>query len=118
MRGSIRGRWTHSESTGAGQYGISLGVASGQYVTAEQDGGGAVNADRSDIGAWEMFVLTDLNGGSLVSGDEVTISTGTGHYFHAANGGGSTLDATATTAGVTEHFRIQRLNGGRRNDQE
>jgi hypothetical protein len=36
---------------------ISLMVANGNYVVAEQGGGGVVNANRTAVGAWEGFTL-------------------------------------------------------------
>lgn len=61
--------------------------------------------------AWETFSLDDTNGGTLDSGDSVTIRTGGGQYFKARNGGGSTLTATATTPLGWETFKIVKAAG-------
>src|SRR3989344_3161206 len=93
-------------------YKINLQADNCQYVVAEGNGGGAVNANRDQAWAWETFTVTDLNGGQLVSGDKVGISTETNYYFRAVSGGGSTLDATSRSFGSSETFTILRSGGG------
>lgn len=53
---------------------------SGHYLVAEDNGGGAWNADRTSAGEWETFQLIDLNGGHLQDGDEVALRTLDGYY--------------------------------------
>lgn len=93
---------------------ISLQASSGQYLTAELNGGGAVSANRNAVGEWETFQLTgNNNGGCLESGDTVYVRTSDGFYFRAEGGGGSSMDVTAPRAGSWEAFQIHRV-GGRR----
>src|SRR5262245_26708145 len=48
----------------------------GKFVVAENNGGGAVNADRDVASTWETFKLYDLNAGELTSGDEIYLAAG------------------------------------------
>lgn len=93
-------------------YQVNLQAYNGQYVVAEGDGGGAINANRDWARAWETFTLIDINGGQLVHGDEIGIKTGSGYHFRAEGGGGSTMDATARELGPWETFDIGRPGGG------
>ena len=86
-------------------------VIAGRYLGAQNNGGGALTATATAARAWETFALDDLNGGTLNSGDSVTIRTGGGQYLKAQNGGGSTLNATATTPQGWETFRIVKASG-------
>jgi len=87
-------------------------IVANQYVTAENGGGGAVNANRVTASTWETFSLTDLNGGDLVSGDLVTLATNDGaHFVSAENGGGSVIDAIRTAAIDWETFRVVKVGG-------
>jgi hypothetical protein len=84
---------------------------SGYFVAAENNGGGALNANRTVQGPWESFYMHDQNGGTLNDGDTVTIRTTSGWYWSATNGGGSTLYANQTAAITWEVFTIQKRNG-------
>ncbi len=86
-------------------------VLAGRFVGAQNNGGGNVIASATAAQAWETFSLDDTNGGTLSSGDPVTIRTGGGQYFKAQNGGGSTLSATATTPLGWETFKIVKVAG-------
>jgi beta-glucanase (GH16 family) len=85
----------------------------GQFVSAEQGGGGDVNANRAAASTWETFTLLDLNGGSLEDGDLVNLQTLDGHFVCAEGGGGagSAVNATRTQALDWETFRVVKLNG-------
>lgn len=97
---------------GATSQALTLRTAvGGQYVTAEQGGGGAVNANRPTAQGWETFTLYDLNGGTLQSGDLVAIGTQTGHFLCAENGGGGEVNATRTDPQGWETFRVVKLGG-------
>ena len=37
----------------------------GQYVSAENGGGGAINANRPAASTWETFTFYDINGGTF-----------------------------------------------------
>jgi hypothetical protein len=67
---------------------VSLQAENGLWVVAEEGGGGVVNANRSNPGAWETFALVDHNGGALMDGDEVSFVTDRGFFLQAENGGG------------------------------
>lgn len=90
---------------------IALRVWNGQYVCAEDAGGGAVVADRTAIGPWEVFNVNDLNGGGLESGDAVTFQTLNGYYLCAEGGGGQALVADRTEVGGWEIFTVYKLGG-------
>jgi len=86
---------------------VSFQVDNEQYIVAEEGGGGAVNANRSAIGVWEQFVVTNVNAG------RVTLRTHNGNYLSATNGGGSTFNALPSGAGDWEKFTIVSAGGGR-----
>lgn len=81
------------------------------YVSAVNGGDGAVNAAPAAIGPNERFVIVDVNGGSLASGDQVYLQTRSGKYLTAVNGGGSTLAANQPGPGTFETFTILEQNG-------
>jgi beta-glucanase (GH16 family) len=85
---------------------------SGQFVTAENGGGGVINANRAVASTWETFTLHDANGGALENGDLVNIQTDTGQFWCAENGGGGQLDATRSVASTWETFRVLKISGG------
>jgi len=86
-------------------------AVAGQFVTAENGGGGAVNANRAVAAGWETLTLVDLNGGALQSGDLVNLQTLNGHFVSAENGGGGVVDATRTAALDWETFRVVKVGG-------
>src|SRR5262249_31205564 len=92
-------------------------------VVAEGGGGGGVRADRTGggPGSWEVFDITTLGGGPILSGDKVSLRTADGrhylqaagaHYLQAAGGGGAQLRATADSVGAFETFTIEKAGGG------
>jgi beta-glucanase (GH16 family) len=83
----------------------------GKFVVAENGGGGDLNANRDAASTWETFTLFDLNGGSLQSGDLVSLGTLNGHFVCAENGGGGAVNATRTDALDWETFRVVKLTG-------
>jgi hypothetical protein len=82
-----------------------------QYVTAENAGGGDVHANRPVAQGWETFTLSDLNGGTLESGDLVTLAASDGHFVCAEGGGGGIVNATRTIPQDWETFRILKVGG-------
>src|SRR4051812_33247604 len=63
-----------SEALTSSEILVALRTSDGShYLTAEGDGGGFVSADRSAIQSWERFIISDLDGGSLLSGDRIQI---------------------------------------------
>ncbi|HTA92373.1 MAG TPA: glycosyl hydrolase family 28-related protein, partial [Polyangiaceae bacterium] len=83
----------------------------GNFVGAQNDGGGAVIATATVAQAWETFSLIDSNGGTLQSGDSVFVRAGNGQYFQALNGGGSTLNAGSNNQLGWETFKIVKQSG-------
>jgi len=94
----------------AGPLAVHLQVDSGQYVVAENGGGGAVNADRWAAGSWETFTLEDLNGGLLADGDPVAFRTDGGYYLQAVWGGGWGMTAAPQAVGAWETFTLVNLD--------
>ena len=90
---------------------IHLRAFNGNYVVAEGAGGGAVNANRPAAGDWETFVIGDLNGGSLMNGDQITLQTWGHYYVTAESAGGSTVVANRTAASDWETFTLVATDG-------
>lgn len=97
---------------GATTRAITLRTAvGGKYVAAENGGGGELRADRDAASTWETFTLYDHNGGTLQSGDFVSLQTLTGHWICAENGGGGAVNASRTDPQDWETFRVVKLTG-------
>src|SRR5882762_10229616 len=75
----------------------------GQFLVAENGGGGVVGATSATVGASETFDLELVDASDLVDGTHVHVRTADGHYLTTA---GQSLDATATIATTTETFAI------------
>lgn len=110
-------------------YTVSFEVNNGDWVAAEGGGGGPtwgtgyprgrVVGDRSTAGPWETFILIDLNGGALESGDSIRLRTYTnGLYFCADGGGGGQIMANRVTAGYWETYVIEKAGGGTISDND
>lgn len=84
----------------------------GHWLSAENDGGGAIDANLSAPGAWETFSLLAPGGGCVETGRAVHLRTGAGFYWRAEGGGGATLDAAGAAAGAWETFRMHRIGDG------
>src|SRR5207237_6170850 len=72
-------------------------------------------ADRTAAGpgAWEVFGVTNLAGGPLISGDRIALAAADGtHYVQAVDGGGGAVRATSSTIGAFETFTIDKPGGG------
>ncbi|HEV3142211.1 MAG TPA: hypothetical protein VGY57_16910 [Vicinamibacterales bacterium] len=94
---------------------VVLRTADGHYLVAESGGGSGMRADRSASGpgSWEVFAVTALAGGPLISGDRISAATADGnHYMLAVNGGGGPLRATSASVGASETFVIEKVGGG------
>jgi predicted chitinase len=83
----------------------------GNFVGATNNGGSTVIATATSAQAWETFSLEDVNGGSLVSGDNVYVKAGNGQYFQALNGGGSSLNAGSNNTQAWETFTLTKQSG-------
>ncbi len=90
---------------------VRLKASNGQYVVAEGGGGGVVNANRPQAGAWETFTLIDKNGGILMNGDAVNFKTATGHFLVAEGSGGREVLANRTAPGPWETFVMVKVKG-------
>lgn len=93
----------------ARHFSVNLKSVNGNFVVAENGGGGAVNANRPSAREWETFILLDLNEGELEMGDAVAIKTQNGNFFSAINGGGNKLLADKTALVTWETFYIERI---------
>lgn len=87
-------------------------LAQGRYLVAENGGGGAVNANRSQASSWETFKIIDKNGGALQDGDFVYIQTTSGQFLQVTNGTSLSINASSRNPENWELFRIIKLNGG------
>jgi murein DD-endopeptidase MepM/ murein hydrolase activator NlpD len=93
----------------ARHFSVSIRSNNGSFVTAENGGGGIVNANHTNSGEFETFTLLDLNDGELNDRDPVAIKTVNGHFFSAVNGGGGQLLADKTALVTWETFIIERI---------
>lgn len=86
---------------------ISLKSAHNKYLVAENNGGNDVNANRTNVGPYEKFVLTnpDSDPEIIKSGDIVHLRTGNGYYFSACPGNGH-LNADKTAENSWETFKL------------
>lgn len=89
-------------------------ASNGQYVVAEDGGGGQINANRQTPGPWETFTLIDWNAGSLMHGDVISLWAfnypNSPATVRAINGGGFGVDA-ASVAYDDEAYFIFRAAG-------
>jgi subtilisin family serine protease len=94
-----------------GGFSVSFRASNGQWMVAEDGGGGIVNANRDNPGPWETFTLQDLNGGELWDGDSVTLQTVNGPYLQAVDGGGGAFLAIGGGPWAHETFTVVLLSG-------
>lgn len=86
----------------------------GQFLCAENGGGGPLSANRNAAQAWEHFTLIDRNDGDLMSGDLVYLRAANGQYVQAVNGGGGAVNAASPNQLDWETFRIVKRGGSGR----
>ena len=79
-----------------------------QYVVSS--GAGTPTASATTRSANATFVIFDLNGGDLVTGDPVAIRNEEGWYWQAANGGGSSILANAASGSTNARFTIVKIS--------
>jgi hypothetical protein len=91
---------------------VSLQARNGQFVVAENGGGGVVNVNRALAQTFETFVVVDLNGGTLNSGDTVNLQAFNGQFMVAENAGGGAVNANRAQAITWEQFVITSTAGG------
>jgi hypothetical protein len=90
-------------------YIVNLKASNGQFVVAEWGGGREVKADRNAAGDWERFVVIDLNGGNLLSGDTVRLRAQNSKFVVAENG---LVKANRDVGSTWETFRMVKAGGG------
>ncbi len=90
---------------------VHLQTKSGNYLVAQDGGGAPLMATSTSVTAWETFTLSDTNGGSLDSGDIVTLRAASGQWLSAENGGGGALTFTAPWEHAWEQFHILKVGG-------
>ena len=82
------------------------------FLAAVNGGGGNVRASDQSHASESSFVLHDLNGGELMSGDRVTLRTSNDvNYLQAQNGGGGLLTAEGPQEDAWETFVIEKMTG-------
>jgi predicted chitinase len=86
-------------------------ASSGQFLSADNGGGGAITATAPWMRGWEQFVIQDTSSSTLTDGDLVYVASSTGPFLSADGGGGGGLSATATAASGWEAFYLVRLAG-------
>src|SRR5260370_35055170 len=65
----------------------------GKFLSAENGGGGVIDATRDVASTWETFQLHDRNGGDLNSGAPVNLQALDGKFVCAEKGGRGTVGA-------------------------
>lgn len=88
---------------------VALRTANGQYLCAENGGGGEVVANRTTMGPWETFTIVhaDLSGGEISSGQGVLLRTANGQFLCAEGGGGREVTADRAAIGPWETFTAE-----------
>ncbi len=90
----------------------SLTTANGDRVSGDNCGGSTVSARGTTVGNCETLRLVDLNGGTLQSGDSITLRVyATNWYFTAQNGGGAAMLANSLSGGAFETFVLSKTTG-------
>ena len=86
---------------------VALQGAHGDYVVCEGGQAGDANANRSEIGTWETFIMLEFSDGT------VAFRARQGSYFlRAANGGGSSTNCEATGVGPYSRWTpVEQANG-------
>ncbi|MDC0747950.1 fascin domain-containing protein [Polyangium mundeleinium] len=83
--------------------------APGSGITSAYHTGDSDTASKNGTSMASPHV--DNNGGSLESGDFISLQASNGRYMVAEDGGGSTLEANRTSPGAWETFRIWKIGG-------
>lgn len=78
----------------------TLKASNGQYICAENGGGGVVVVNRPVAGLWETFEVDH------VDATHVALRTPGGFYLCAEGGGGGDVNATRTARGPWETFEV------------
>src|ERR687898_292541 len=96
---------------------IHLRAYNGQYVCAEDGGGGEVVANRDKAQEWEAFTVERGPGrrgrGNVRTGDSIALRAYNGQYVCAEDGGGREVVANRDRAQEWETFTVERVPGRR-----
>lgn len=87
-------------------YRVNIRAPDGRFFAAEWGGERELIADRAAAGPWEEFVLQDMTGGELLSGDTVRLRAQNGKYVSSDEG----LVADRLSPGQWETFLIFKAN--------
>lgn len=82
---------------------VAIRASNGNYVVAEGGGGGAMNANRTSVGPWERFTVTDIGS------NRIGLQTANGKWVVAEGGGGGQLLANRTAMGAWETFTANQV---------
>jgi ricin-type beta-trefoil lectin protein len=88
---------------------INLRTGDGiHFVSAENGGGGQVDATRTSAAQWETWEIAEISGLlQITNGARVHLRTyDRAHFLCAENGGGGQVDATRTSAAQWETFTV------------
>jgi hypothetical protein len=91
---------------------VSLRARSGRFITAEEGGGGGVEAGERQLGTWGQFTVQDLNGGALRNGDLVRLQSHDGQYL--GESGDGEINAIYREAGPETDFVLHGVDGEER----
>lgn len=88
---------------------VTLRTVNGQFLCAENGGGGEVVANRVTAGPWETFTVVhaDLSGGEISSGQCILLRTANGQFLCAEGGGGREVTADRAAIGPWETFMAE-----------
>ncbi len=91
---------------------VTIQAHNGLYVTAEDGGGGPIYANRSEVGADEVFRIWKVGAsgdtGAIHRSDDVAFQARSGQYL-VAEPGSREVTATRWAIGPSETFRLLRL---------
>jgi predicted chitinase len=105
-------RQTSPASLQKTQVGIYLATLNtGQFLSADNGGGGVITATAPWMRGWEHFSVHDTSNAQLTDGDLVYVAASSGQFLSANNGGGGALTATAPWQRSWEAFYLVRLGG-------
>lgn len=90
-------------------YQICLQLRSGKYIASEKLRTNEIHGNRSRCVAAAIHTLWDLNGGLLLSGDQVAILSAHKGFWTAKPNGD--VEANRSTFGAMETFRVYQLAG-------
>ena len=90
---------------------FSLKASSGMYVSALDGGGTTLSASATAAAADERLTFDDINGGSLIDGDQVYLQTNNGLYVSVTPASGA-LTADQRRPGSNELFTVQHMSEG------